>query len=51
MGQSCEEEAVNLLKQFLVYDPSKRVAAREALDHPYFKDLDKESLPAKPGEF
>ena len=51
MDQSWEEEAVNLLMQFLTYDPTKRVAAREALDHPYFKDLDKEFLPAKPGTF
>jgi len=51
LEEACEEEAVHLLQQFLVYDPSTRATARQALDHPYFKDLDKESLPAKPGEF
>ena len=35
----------------LIYDPSKRISARKALLHPYFDDLDKMSLPAKPGEY
>ena len=46
-----EEEAVHLLQQLLVYDPSRRLTARAALDHPYFTTLDRESLPAKPGQF
>jgi len=37
--------------QMLIYDPSKRISARRALLHPYFDNLDKNSLPAKPGEF
>ena len=39
------------LFQMLIYDPSKRISARRALLHPYFDDLDKMSLPAKPGEY
>ena len=30
---------------------SKRLSAKRALLHPYFDDLDKMALPAKPGEF
>jgi len=32
----------------LIYDPSKRIIARDALQHPYFKDLNKSTLPAHP---
>jgi len=42
---------MDLLEQMLIYDPSKRISARKALLHPYFDDLDKQSLPAKPGEY
>ena len=41
----------DLLMKMLVYDPSKRISAKRALLHPYFDDLDKNTLPAKPGEF
>ena len=43
--------ALDLLEQCLVYDPSKRISAKAALRHQYFNDLDKNTLPAKPGEF
>lgn len=32
----------------LIYDPSKRINARDALQHNYFKDLNKSSLPILP---
>lgn len=32
----------------LVYDPNKRINARDALQHCYFKDLNKNTLPALP---
>jgi len=32
----------------LIYDPSKRINARDALQHSYFKDLKKSTLPALP---
>ena len=35
----------------LVYDPAKRISAKAAITHPYFDDLDKSSLPARPGEY
>jgi len=46
-----EPAGMDLLEQMLIYDPSKRISARRALLHNYFDDLDKNSLPAKPGEF
>lgn len=41
----------DLLMKMLVYDPSKRISAKRALLHPYFDDLDKKALPAKPGQY
>lgn len=46
-----EPAGMDLLEQMLIYDPSKRISARRALLHPYFEDLDKQTLPAKPGEY
>ena len=34
-----------------MYDPAKRISAKRAMNHPYFDDLDKTTLPAKPGEY
>lgn len=34
-----EPLGLDLLKRMLVYEPSKRISAREALQHEYFKDL------------
>jgi cyclin-dependent kinase 1 len=42
-----DEQALDLLKAMLVYDPARRISAKAALLHPYFLDLDKSSLPAK----
>lgn len=42
---------LDLLDKMLVYDPVKRISAKQALQHPYFDDLDKSDLPAKPGQF
>jgi len=39
--------AIDLLRKTLVYDPTRRISAKEALKHPYFDDLDKASLPAR----
>ena len=46
-----EPAGLELLDMMLVYDPAKRISAKKALLHPYFDDLDKMNLPAKPGEF
>ena len=35
----------DLLQKMLVYDPAVRVTAADALDHPWFTDLDKSILP------
>ena len=37
--------------RMLTFDPAKRISAKQCLQHPYFDDLDKMELPAKPGEF
>eukprot|EP00696_Hemimastix_kukwesjijk_P003434 gnl/Hemi2/14216_TR4823_c0_g2_i1.p1 gnl/Hemi2/14216_TR4823_c0_g2~~gnl/Hemi2/14216_TR4823_c0_g2_i1.p1 ORF type:complete len:208 (-),score=66.68 gnl/Hemi2/14216_TR4823_c0_g2_i1:80-703(-) len=33
--------ALDLISQMLRYEPSKRISAKAALNHPYFNDLDK----------
>lgn len=30
---------LDLLKKIFVYDPAKRITAREALEHPWFREL------------
>ncbi|XP_046553756.1 cyclin-dependent kinase 1-like [Haliotis rubra] len=37
---------LDLLQKTMVYDPATRISAKDALNHPYFKDLDKSVLPA-----
>ena len=39
-----DEKGLDLLKKMLALDPHKRICAIKALEHPYFDDLDKESL-------
>jgi len=36
-----ESTGVDLLSKMLQYDPSKRIEAKEAMNHPYFNSLDK----------
>jgi serine/threonine protein kinase len=33
------EEGMNLLEAMLVHDPNKRISAKDALKHPYLKDV------------
>lgn len=35
-----EREAVDLLKEMLVYDPAKRISAKRIMTHPYLEDVD-----------
>lgn len=46
MVKNLESSGVDILSQMLIYDPSTRVSAKQALNHPFFADLDKSSLPA-----
>jgi cyclin-dependent kinase 1 len=47
MGKCLNEAGLDLLAQMLVYDPNDRISARAAMNHPYFYDLDKTTLPDK----
>nr|QOY46745.1 cyclin-dependent kinase 1 [Ambystoma andersoni] len=44
--KNINQDGLDLLAKTLIYDPAKRIAAKEALNHPYFDDLDKSNLPA-----
>ena len=35
-----DEEALDLISQMVCLDPSKRISARDALMHPYFRDME-----------
>lgn len=36
-----DPDGVDLIARMVCYDPAKRVSARDALEHPYFSDLEK----------
>ena len=38
-GKEADPNAVDLLKKMLVFNPTKRVSAAEALQHPFFDSL------------
>ncbi|XP_051883253.1 cyclin-dependent kinase 1 [Pristis pectinata] len=44
--KNIDQNGLDLLAKTLIYDPTRRISAKEALHHPYFDDLDKSSLPA-----
>ncbi|KAF2310273.1 hypothetical protein GH714_007529 [Hevea brasiliensis] len=39
-----EKDGLDLLAQMLQYEPSKRISAKKAMEHPYFDDLNKSIL-------
>ncbi|XP_068647430.1 cyclin-dependent kinase B2-2-like [Aristolochia californica] len=39
-----DANGLDLLSKMLVYDPSKRISAKKAMEHPYFDGLKKEAL-------
>ncbi|CAI9103825.1 OLC1v1002396C1 [Oldenlandia corymbosa var. corymbosa] len=39
-----DEDGLDLLNEMLKYQPSKRISAKDAMKHRYFKDLDKSKL-------
>lgn len=45
--KNLDETGLDLLQRMLVYDPPQRISAVAALHHPYFADLDTDSLPTK----
>ncbi|XP_030641864.1 cyclin-dependent kinase 1 isoform X3 [Chanos chanos] len=46
MVKNLDKNGIDLLGKMLIYDPPKRISARQAMTHPYFDDLDKSTLPA-----
>ena len=45
---TADPDAVDLLSKLLVYDPTQRLSARNALLHPYFKDVMPYEIQDKP---
>ncbi|CAH1981228.1 unnamed protein product [Acanthoscelides obtectus] len=43
--KNLDEQGLDLLKEMLVYDPSKRISAKRIAEHPYFKDVDLQVKP------
>ncbi|KAK4751538.1 hypothetical protein SAY87_005020 [Trapa incisa] len=41
---SLDENGLDLLAQMLQYEPSKRISAKKAMEHPYFDEVDKAHL-------
>uniref|UniRef100_A0AAY4BP70 Cyclin-dependent kinase 1 n=1 Tax=Denticeps clupeoides TaxID=299321 RepID=A0AAY4BP70_9TELE len=41
MVKNLDQNGIDLLAKMLIYDPPKRISARQAMVHPYFDDLDK----------
>eukprot|EP01047_Picozoa_sp_COSAG01_P046713 COSAG01_NODE_4407_length_5056_cov_4.859794_8_plen_56_part_00 len=36
-----DSKGLDLLASMLVYEPAKRISAKQSMSHPYFDDLDK----------
>lgn len=41
-----DDKGIDLMQKMLDYDPAKRITAKDALDHPYFDDLEKAPIDA-----
>ncbi|BFZ03036.1 hypothetical protein BsWGS_06075 [Bradybaena similaris] len=42
-----DHAGLELLQEMLTYDPAQRIPAKDILEHKYFSDLDKSTLPAQ----
>ncbi len=42
--------AMDLLQKMLQYDPSERISARDAMRHPYFRELDANNVAQSPSQ-
>jgi serine/threonine protein kinase len=42
--QQVGADGIDLLEHLMCYDPKRRMSARRALEHPYFRDVDKTNL-------
>jgi len=43
--KNMDADGLELLEKMLVYDPTQRISAKQALLHPYFSDLDEKTHP------
>lgn len=43
-AQQVGAEGIDLLERLMCYDPKRRLSARRALQHPYFRDVDRSNL-------
>uniref|UniRef100_A0A1I7YIU7 Protein kinase domain-containing protein n=1 Tax=Steinernema glaseri TaxID=37863 RepID=A0A1I7YIU7_9BILA len=46
MEKHLDKEGIDLLQKMFIYNPVDRISCKQVLQHPYFNDLDKTSLPA-----
>ncbi|CAI4224973.1 unnamed protein product [Auanema sp. JU1783] len=46
MGDYMDDDALDLLKAMLIYDPANRISSRKALTHCYFDEVETSRLPA-----
>nr|CBZ41241.1 CDK1d protein [Oikopleura dioica] len=46
-GFTLSKKALDLVMQFLIYDPTRRMSTTRALQHPYFDGLDKSLFPGQ----
>ncbi|CAH8623663.1 unnamed protein product [Schistosoma rodhaini] len=51
IAKAFSSPGLDLLQAMLIYEPSRRITARDALLHPYFSDLDKSLVPATGEEY